>query len=523
MKVVLLNPPALNYIRGVDFVRVDVSLPPIGIAYLSSFLKSKGFQNVKLYDLAPFTLEESYKKIDYELIDTDIVGISCFTDRRASVYKLINYINNNYKHVEIVLGGAHPTFLYKQFLENFPVSAVFLGESEISFYKYLLWKRKQLSESKSGYTKSESTDKEKVNISAKDQTESTDIEKDISVKDQTELNYLKGVAFKDKNGNIIYNGPEKLIDNLDMLPFPDISDFNLDFYKSDFLDSHISFDKKKFSQLKQFGIITSRGCPHKCQYCSTASFWSHKVRFRSIENVISEIKYLVTKHKIEYILFLDDSFSIKPKRVIELCKRMIKEKLNILWSCITRVETVSDEMLYYMQKANCCSVSFGVESGSPDILKSINKKNNVHDIVKAFKLLKKYNIKSNILLMVGNIGESNKTISETLKLLKTIKPDSGGWGITTVFPGTELYNYALKNNYLTDDYWLTSNPAPYFCFENKYYILKWWIFKIQAYFIIKNKNYNLFIRYFLLTIRDILWIITGFKITKKRIYRPKKT
>lgn len=480
MKILLLNPPALKYRRGVDIVVRDISLPPLGIAYIASYLKKNGIQNVKVFDLAFFSVQDAYKSIEPELNSTNIIGISCFTDRRGAAYELVKLINKNYNNIEIVLGGVHSTFLYEQLLRNLPVSTIFLGESEISFFNFI---------------------KSKI--------------------ENKPLNEIKGIVYKDDTGNIINNGFPSLIQNLDEIPFPDISNYELEKYKSNFYEEQIKFKNKNFTQLKQFGIITSRGCPFKCKYCSTSAFWGQNVRFRSIDNVIQEIELLVKKFGIEYILFLDDSFSIKQERVIELCKKIIECRLEFLWSCITRVESLNEEMLYYMKMSNCIGISFGVESGSPKILKNINKKITPDIIRNAFSLAQKNNIKRNVLLMVGNQGENRKTINETLKLLKEISPDSGGWGITTIFPGTELYDVSLKNNYISEDYWLTDKPSPYFCFEQPYFKLKWWLFRIQSYFILKEKKYKIYVRYFFLTLRDIFWIITGYKISLKGIKKIK--
>jgi len=167
------------------------------------------------------------------------------------------------------------------------------------------------------------------------------------LKEKKDMKEVKGLLLREGN-EIIYTGQQEIIENLDELPSP-----------------------AKYFRYNQ--IITARGCPANCIFCATPKLSGRKVRFRSAKHIVDEIEILHKKHKFSYFFLSDDTFNIKPQHIIDICKEILDRKLQIIWNCMLRVDTVNQEMFKWMKKAGCVSVFFGVESGSPEILKKLNK------------------------------------------------------------------------------------------------------------------------------------------------------
>lgn len=411
-KVLLINPPN-NFIS--DY-------PPLGLGYLASTLEKDGF-NVKIFDMAKWSWDKDFNEISKVIKKEEpfIVGITSLTDSRLSSFKMVKLVKEIIPESKIVMGGPHPTFLYEQILQNFPVDFIVRGEGEITFL--------------------ELTNKLATNTSPKD---------------------VKGIAFKD-NEKIIKNPDRPLITNLDCVPFPAYHLLDMDSYMRENLAPWmIQIEKEEAIKIKKGYIITSRGCPFNCIFCSTSKFWGRMFRARSPRNVVDEIEFLHEKYKINYFFIIDDTFTIDQQRVVEICKEILQRKLDIFWMAETRPDYVSDELFYWMRKAGCNLIEFGVESGSPLILKKIKKQISISQIIKAFKLAKKYNLKTLAFIMVGNPGESKKTVEQTIKLLNKIRPDYMGVAATRIYPQTELFDMAKRKGLINDEYWFKSEgPVVY--------------------------------------------------------------
>jgi len=475
MKVLLIDIPVCDVNNSFETVHKEIIYPSLGLYYLKEYVKhNQPDIEIKILNLTRLDFEQGIEIVLEE--KPDVIGVSCFTDRRANVFKFLKRIKEE-EGIITVIGGIHPTLFPEQILKNYKyVDFIVRGEGEIIFNNLLAELKKH-----------------KNNL--------------------TEIN---GIAFC-RDNEIIITKPERLIENLDELPYPKYERINNEFFKFTHYDERYSFNGKKISELKQMAIITSRGCPFNCIYCSTASYWGRRVRYRSPENVISEIEYLHKEHNVEFINFIDDAFTINKERVKKICKLIIDRAIKVCWICETNVKTIDDEMLRIMKEAGCFAINYGVESGSPIILQNIKKSISVKEIEKAIEGAKKNNIIPDIFLMVGNPGENKKTIKETLLLLKRTKPSSGGWGILTIFPGTELYEYCKKIGYINDEYWLTEFSSPFYLYENSYLQLKIFLNKIICFFLWKDKKYNLWLRYKLLEIRDKIFLLTGIRLSFKKI------
>ena len=306
-----------------------------------------------------------------------------------------------------------------------------------------------------------------------------------AIEAKEDLRSVKGIAFK--NGDTIIRTEERPpIEDLDTLPFPLHSSSEFDRYIR--YSAPVSFKGKAVSKLKSVNIMASRGCPYNCVYCSIAKFWPRKCRQRSAKNVVDEMEMLNRAYGVMHFNFFDDLFTLNQLRVIEMCKEIINRKMDICWECVTRVDFVSEELLGWLKRAGCVSISYGVESGSDVVLKAMNKRQSRAQVARAFQMTHAAGIKAYILLMVGNIKESDKSINDTIELIRAIKPDKIRTTLTMVYPATDLYELCKQKGFISEKYWLSDKAAPIFTVENSLNQLKKWENKINYAYNLQEKK-----------------------------------
>ncbi|MBT8358005.1 MAG: B12-binding domain-containing radical SAM protein [Desulfobacterales bacterium] len=245
--------------------------------------------------------------------------------------------------------------------------------------------------------------------------------------DNSGIEIIKGIAFR-KNDKPVKTKPAEIINNLDKLPMP-----------------------AKYFDFQHLSL--TRGCPGKCTFCGSPGFWGEKIRFYSIDYFVNQLERLYQKG-IAFFYFSDDTFTISKKRVIEICRKILEKRLKIAWVAISRANYVNDEIVYWMKKAGCIQISYGVESGSETIRNSLNKNISTQQIKKAFSITLKYGILARAYFIYGCPRESQESIEETINLIREIKPLNTIFYILDIFPGTRLYEDYKKKNNLTDDIWL---------------------------------------------------------------------
>jgi len=392
-------------------ILIPANCPPLGLMYIQSYMKSQGYADVKLCDFRS-TSDKKAERIIREY-RPDIVGISCLTSYRMNSLRLAEIVKKVNPKTTVVLGGIHATLMYEQILENFPaVDFAVLGEGEIAFYELTR-----------------------------------------AIEEGHDISKVAKIAYRGARNEIVVNSPGELIKNLDEIPFPCYDDIAVNDYPGDLTFSG--------------NIVSSRGCTFSCQFCSTSRFWGRRWRARSPANVVDEIKWLMETQGAKGFFFWDDIFTIDKKRVIEICKEMIDRRLGIRWGMETRADCVSKEMFEWMKKAGCEKVMIGVESGSETILRNIDKGTSVSKVKRTLSWLKELDMKVHLLLMVGNPGETWKTIEESKQLVHETKPDDMTISILYIHPGTPIYEIAKSKGKIDDNYWLTDKLQPVFDVELK--------------------------------------------------------
>ncbi len=427
MKILLINPPMYDQRKyGKPFILPYG--PPLGIAYLASTLETHGF-DVKAVDMFDYSWDMVRNTLKTE--SPDVIGITCLTEQRASPLQVASISKELKSDCVVVMGGIHPTIMYEQLLTHWPVDVIVLGEGEV-------------------------TTKELIACLAGGKT----------------IENVSSIAFK-RNGSITKTPPRRLVENLDDIPFPAYKYFEFDRYKGGYEILKGAWNGKHLENLRFVPIISTRGCVGSCQFCSTPAFWQ-RWRTRSAKNVVDEMEHLAKDFRCGFFNFADDIFTVNKNRVIDLCKEIIDRKLDIVWDCETRVNFIWEDMLEWMIRAGCYCISFGVESASETVLKAIKKKTTPEQIARAFTLTKQMGMKTKMLLMVGNPGEDDRTVHDTVKMIERVRPDFVSVSEAMVFPGTELYELAKRKGLVSDDHWLTDKPAPYFTLENSLEKLLGW-------------------------------------------------
>lgn len=198
-----------------------------------------------------------------------------------------------------------------------------------------------------------------------------------------------------------------------------------------------------------FQVMTSRGCPFTCTFCHDAK---GVFRQRSVENVIMEIKHLQEKYGVKEIAFWDDIMTLNKAWMYKFCEALEKEKINLVWSCYTRLDLIDEPLLKAMKKAGCWNIFFGIEAGSQGLLDNIKKKMTVEQMANQVRLVKKVGIEIRGSFMIGLPGETPETARETIKYAIDLDPDYAQFTITTPYPGTELWKTAEQWGTLNRDF-----------------------------------------------------------------------
>lgn len=404
MKVLLIEPP---FHRFMGFYRFFF---PFSLSSLAAYIKREG-HHVLIYDADhgdhPVNMTstdllnvfhkylDGIRDLDHPIwqeaknvikeFQPDIIGITFMSTKLGAVYNLIKICKQLFPHIPVVLGGAHPSILYRSPLENTQADFIIVGEGEITFSELL----------------------RKIEDGATD----------------SDYENIQGLVYRAAAGNIKVTPPRALIQDLDSLPFPDRESlYQLETYRPDDLSM----------------IMTSRGCPFNCAFCS--SIWERRARNRSIANIVAEMEMLVEQYQTRNIYFKDDTFTLNRKRVFQFCDTLEQKQLNVDWECLTRIELVDEEMLLRMRQVGMVYLKIGIETGSQRLLTATHKNITIEEVKKGADILNKLGQKWSAFFMLGFPDESEEEIRMTWELIEEIKPTYVSMSIMAPYPGCQYYH-----------------------------------------------------------------------------------
>lgn len=410
MKVLLLNPPFKTEngrfsrtSRSPAITKSGTLYYPFWLAYAAGVLEDEGFE-VKLIDAPADGMFQEDTLSQVIEFSPQLVVVDTSTPSITNDLEIARTIKENLENIWVVLVGTHPSALPIEILEAAPeVDCVCLGE-----YDHTIRDLARCLERKGNPS----------NVS--------------------------GLCLR-KNGKIIQTGFRERIEDLDALPFV-----------SRVYKNHIDYRNYFFaaSTYPMVMIITGRGCPFRCFFCVyPQTFHGNHYRLRSAANVVAEFEYILENFpKIQSIGIEDDTFTAKPKRVVEFCKELIDRGINrcIRWWVNTRVN-LDLEVMKMMKKAGCRLVIPGFESGCQDVLDGMNKGVSVEQSHRFMKNAKKAGLLVHGCFMVGNPGETKETMRKTLEFAKKLNPDTAQFFPLIPYPGTRAYQWAKSNGFLVEE------------------------------------------------------------------------
>ena len=394
--------------------------------YLAAWLEKEGF-TCEILDIKPNALiADAPRRLTFnyfseeKILERFVKGIdkykplcigfcSLVTDYEE-VMRLIALLKEKYKDIHIIVGNAQVSFRPQDFIfPGSPVDYAVIGEGEITLTELL------------NYVKNKNGNPEEI----------------------------AGIAYLKQN-RLYQTARRGLIKDLSVIPFP------LPYHKLN-MGYYLSPAKGTSGMLRSYaGIFTGRGCPFSCEFCAANVVWKQNlgympVRFMPVKKVVSEIVYLKHKYGIESFVVLDDTFSLRKKRVMEFCDELRRRKVNLLWEFQSRVNLIDEELIKIAKNAGCVQIHFGIESGSQKILNRVSKRTKVEDSIKVFDLCSKYKIRATANVIVNLPGEDENDIRLTEKLLERIRPTFVNTAVTAPYPGTalqaELFPDMTKKDY----------------------------------------------------------------------------
>lgn len=406
LKVLLLNPPHLNSVKfnreGRCQQRVSsfgYLMVPMSLIYIAALLRENGF-SVEVID----SMAENKLYIDkflsrLENTNPGLIIVSLSTPTFLNDVKIVELIKNRIPaHISAI--GLHSTVLSSSALSDSGFDSMIRGEPEL-----------------------------------------TSLRLAQALENNTGLEGIEGLSYK-RNKEILHNPDRPLIDKLDILPFPAREMLDLRQYRLPTNGEIYTF------------IIPSRGCWHDCIFCQVRDYYGNRLRLRSIENIMAEIKDITSRFKIRNIEMFSDNFTLDRAFVVKFCEALLEKGLKIEWMANSRVDSVDYPLLSLMKKAGCCGIAYGVESGNQHVLDMARKRITVEQTRMAFYWSNKAGIKTLAQVILGLPGETRSTIKQTLDFLIKVDPDFVQFNCAVPFPGTELHNLACRNKWIGETDWV---------------------------------------------------------------------
>ncbi len=428
----------------------------------NDYISGKGFK--RYLSILKDRSQPIWKEIENSIEDFDpsVVGISSKTQNFVSssiVAKIAKEINPD---IKIIVGGVHPTMNGSKVLDCEDIDFLSIGEGEKTIVELL-----------------------------------TALEKD------KELNSVKGIVFRE-NGKVITTKPQSYVENLDSLDFPLTNAPKV-------LKDFDKYPKEAFGY-----IFASRGCPYACTFCESKSMWTRKVRYRSPENVIAEMKQMYN-FGVRKVNFDDDTFGVSKKNIKSINDLLHQELPKMTYTCETVVQLAKDENVVKDMKRGGCTATFvGIESGNNEILKKIKKTQTTKECVQAMKNLRKHGIESHAFIMVGFPDETEETFKQTMDFIPELKPDGVIFSIFTPYPGSDIYNECKDKEIIKGDFDLVlyNHQSPLNCFTKNIPKERFYELRKEAFEFVDNYNRKAKLRRGIASLKNL-----GIVATWKRVYR----
>ncbi|MBU1566443.1 MAG: B12-binding domain-containing radical SAM protein [Proteobacteria bacterium] len=398
MHVLLIRPP-----NQFSNSKILSHIMPMNLAYLAGYLR-KHHTSVSIldYEVRKYS-NEHYLSVLREQKPT-FVGVSCMTAAVSAGAQLCKFAKEYDKNILTIIGGSHANALPKETMREF------------SAFDFLIF----------------------------GEGEETLLDLCRKYQEPKEYSSIPGIVYRDGD-EIVKNGSRSLIADLDSIPFP-ARDLIIEPPKKGHVSRGFSND------LRPTSIYTSRGCPYKCSFCAIQNTFGNTVRFRKIPLIEQEIKEVIKEFNFNHIIIADDTFALKKDRPYELCDVFARNGINS-WSCDTRVNSVTRELLQAMKDSGCKKVSFGVESGSQRILDLIKKNIQVEQVTQAARWAKEVGFKhiEGNFIIGADPTETLEDLALTRKLILSLPWTFVSVSIIVPYPGTPLYRTMQKNNLIQSD------------------------------------------------------------------------
>jgi radical SAM superfamily enzyme YgiQ (UPF0313 family) len=408
-KILLINPRAPRTDQNRKYAKAIPALVPLSLGYLAGYMHEQGI-GAEIHDEQIELIDK--EKLKHYINDQGykVIGISSTTLYISRAMAIADMVKEISKDVKIIFGGVHPTVMPEHCLSNKNIDLVVRQEGEITLHQLMKY-----------------------------------------LNGEMKLEEIDGISYR-QNGDFVHRPDRPMIQDLNSLPpFP----YHM------FAPHHEKY---------RFQVLSSRGCPYRCIFCSARSITGYKIRFVSPERVVNDIEYITNEFKKNKIAFADDTFTANKKHVKEICDRIIQKGLHkrVPLYCAARGDTVTKELLETMKSAGFQGLYFGIESGSDRILKLVQKGETVDANVQAVMLAKAAGLKVRGTFLIGLPTETTEESWQTINLAVKLPLNFASFSIATPFPGTKLAEFAKEEGFDSTDFsrfdiagGLLGNQIPY--------------------------------------------------------------
>lgn len=396
MDILLITPPWVTK-DGNIWHGVKGTWPPLGLLYVAAYAEARG-HDVQVVDAIA-------ERLSFEAIERLIrerrprfVGLTAVSAQASSAHRVAAMVKCTSPDSTVVLGGVHATVLPEELLADSNIDYVIRGEGEKPFADLI---------------------------------------------EGRPPDSIDGLSYRSRDplGPIKHNPMGEPIADLDSLPTPAYHLIRFDLYKP---------AVGAYRRLPAIAMMTTRGCPGKCTFCSSALT---PFRTRSAEHIVEEIQQLQAGYGIREISFYDDTFTVFKGNVARMCDLIVERGIDVTWSCFARTDCIDGTLLAKMRDAGCHQILYGIESADAEILKNIRKPIDLERSREAVRLTREAGITVRACFMLGSPGETVETMHRTIEFAKELDPDIALFNITVPFPGTQMFDWAKANGYLRTCNW----------------------------------------------------------------------